>query len=129
MKNNNTNYQIGDFLITLKNAAMAKNKTVRVANSKKILALAEALKKMGFLAEVKKEKDAIGISLTYKNKTPLLQNVKLVSKPGLRIYYTVDEIGAKRGPSTFVISTPKGILSTKEALKQRTGGEVIAELW
>ncbi len=129
MKNNNTNYQVGDFLITLKNAAMARNKTIEVARSKKISALAEALKKMGFLSEVKKEKDSIKISLAYKSKSPLLQNVKLVSKPGLRVYYSVDQIEAKKGPSTLVISTPKGILSAKEALKTRNGGEVIAEIW
>jgi small subunit ribosomal protein S8 len=129
MKNNNTNYQVGDFLITLKNAAMARNKTVKVARSNKILALAEALKKMGILSEVKKEKDGILISLTYKNKGPLLQNVKLVSKPGLRVYWTVDDIEAKKGPSTMLISSPKGIVSSKDALKLRTGGEVIAEIW
>lgn len=129
MKNNNTNYQVGDFLITLKNAAMARNKTVKVAMSNKILALAEALKKMGFLSEVKKEKDGISLMLSYKNKLPLLQNVKLISKPGLRVYWTVDEIQAKKGPSTLLITSPKGIVSTREALKLRTGGEIIAELW
>lgn len=129
MKNNNTNYQVGDFLITLKNAAMARNKTVKVAMSKKILSLAEALKKMGYLSEVKKEKDGLTISLTYKSKSPLLQNVKLVSKPGLRVYKGIAEIEEKRGPSTYVISTPMGIISTKEAIKKRTGGEVIAEIW
>jgi small subunit ribosomal protein S8 len=129
MRNNNTNYQVGDFLITLKNASMAKNKTLKVANSKKILAIAEALKKMGFLSEVKKEKDGIAISLAYKSKTPVLQNVRLVSKPGLRVYWGVDELDAKRGPSTMLISTPKGLTSLREAVKMRTGGEVLAEIW
>ena len=129
MKNNNTNYQVGDFLITLKNASMAKNKTVKVAGTKKLLALAEALKKMGFLGEVKKEKDGVTMSLAYKSKNPVLQNVRLISKPGLRVYWSVDEIDAKKSPSVLLISTPKGILSSREAVKQRTGGEVIAEIW
>lgn len=128
-KNKVTNYSVGDFLIKVKNTAMAKNKKLEVHGNSKIVAIAEALKKLGYLDEVKKEKEILNISLAFRNKKPVLMDLKLVSKPGLRIYLGVDEIASKKGPSTFIISTPKGILSSRESIKSRTGGEVIAEIW
>lgn len=127
-KSSNTSYAIGDFLIKIKNAAMANNKEVKTPVSKKIVSLAECLKKMGYLDSVKTEKDYLVVGLTFRNKKPLLQNIKLVSKPGLRVYESIAEIEKKKGPSTYVISSPKGIISTKEAVKLRTGGEVITEI-
>jgi small subunit ribosomal protein S8 len=127
-KQSATNYPVGDFLIKLKNASMAGNKEVRVAGSIKILAIAEALKKLGFLDSVKKDKDGITVSLAFKNKKPLLMDVKLMSKPGLRIYMGVDEIEKKKGPSIYLITTPNGIVSSRQAVKARSGGEVIAEI-
>jgi small subunit ribosomal protein S8 len=123
-----TNYPVGDFLIKLKNVSMAGNKEVRVSGSSKILAVAEALKKLGFLDGVKKDKDGITVSLAFKNKKPLLMDVKLMSKPGLRIYMGVDEIEKKKGPSIYLISSPIGIISSRQAVKNRCGGEVIAEI-
>jgi ribosomal protein S8 len=55
-------------------------------------------------------------------------NIKLVSKPGLRIYMNTRQLRAQRGASTFIISTPHGVLTTKGAIKQNSGGEVIAEI-
>lgn len=123
-----TNYPVGDFLIKLKNASMAGNKEVKVAASNKVMAVAEALKKLGFLDGAKREKDIITVSLTFKSKKPLLMDVKLISKPGLRIYMGVDEIEKKKGPSIFLITSPSGIISSRQAVKARTGGEVIAEI-
>lgn len=127
-KQSATNYPVGDFLIKLKNASMAGNKEVKVVTSNKILAIAEALKKLGFLDSVKKEKDEITVGLSFKNKKPLLMDVKLVSKPGLRIYMGVDEIDKKKGPSIFLLTSPNGIISSLQAVKMNQGGEVIAEL-
>jgi small subunit ribosomal protein S8 len=129
MKDKFTNYLIGDFLIRVKNTAMAKNKTLTIKASKQIVAIAEALKKAGFLDGIKNEKGMLTLSLTYKDKKPRLMNVKLVSKPGLRIYLGVDEIEKKKGPSIFLISTPKGVISSLQAIKERVGGEVIAEIY
>jgi small subunit ribosomal protein S8 len=124
-----TNYPVGDFLIKVKNSAVARNKELVVASSKEVIGLAEVLKKLGYFSEVKKEKETLRITLTYRFKRPVLTNLKLRSKPGLRVYMSVKEIEAKKGPSTFVITTPKGILSSRDAIKQRSGGEVIAEIW
>ena len=124
-----TNYAVGDFLIRVKNAAMAKNKNVSITADKQVVAVAESMKKMGFLDEVKKDKDTLNVSLTFKDKKPLIMDIKLVTKPGLRIYMNVDDLEKKKGPSTFLITTPKGVISSRLAIKERVGGEVIAEIW
>ncbi len=124
----NTNFPTGDFLIKIKNAAMAKNKEVSFTADKQIVAIAQALKKMGYLDEVKKSGEKLEVTLTFKNKKPLMVNLKLVSKPGLRIYMGILEIEKKKGPTTYLISSPKGIVSSREARKLRIGGEVIAEI-
>lgn len=135
MKNNKTtkysvvNYPVGDFLIKVKNTAMAGNKKMTVSGNNQIAAVAESLKKSGFFDEVKKDGKELTIALSFKDKKPLLMDLKLISKPGRRIYSGADEIAAKRGPSQFLISTPKGIMNTRQALKLRTGGEIIAEIW
>ena len=122
-------YSLGDFLIRIKNAAMAGNKEISVLGNKYMFSVASAMKKMGFLDEVKKEGAILTVRLAFKDKKPMIMNLKLLSKPGLRIYRTSIELEKKKGPSTYVISTPKGIISLREALKQRLGGEVIAEIW
>jgi small subunit ribosomal protein S8 len=124
------NYSIGDFLIQIKNAAMAKTKEITVSENKIIKASADALKKAGFLDGYTKEKDGkLKVALTFKDKKPLLMNIKLVSKPGLRIYMSIKELEKIKKPSTLLISTPKGMVTSKEAVKNRLGGEVIAEIW
>ncbi|HKB88445.1 MAG TPA: 30S ribosomal protein S8 [Patescibacteria group bacterium] len=123
-----TNYPVGDFLIKLKNASMAGNKEVKTHISNKVLAIAEALKKLGYLDTVKKQEEILTVTLAFKNKKPLLMDVTLMSKPGLRIYMKVDEIEKKKGPSIFLITSPNGIISSRQAVKTRTGGEVIAEI-
>jgi small subunit ribosomal protein S8 len=123
------NFQVGDFLIRLKNAALAGNKEVIFGANKEAEAIASALKDQGFLGGVKKEGKKLEVTLSFKNKRPVLMNLKLISKPGLRIYMGVAEIEKKKGPSQYILSTPKGILLSKRALKERVGGEVIAEVW
>ncbi len=124
-----TNYPVGDFLIRIKNAALADRKEVVIANTKDVVRVAEVLKKIGFLEDIKKEKEQLTVRLVYKRKRPYLMGLKLVSKPGLRIYMKAKDIEKIRRPSVFLISTPKGVLSSKEAVKAQVGGEIIAEVW
>jgi len=123
-----TNYSVGDFLVRVKNAAMARNKEVTYKANKQVIAVAESLKKLGYFDGIKKEKGMLSVSLAFKNKKPVLINLKLISKPGLRIYMGASEIEKKRGPSIYLITTPKGIISSRQAVKVRIGGEVIAEI-
>ncbi|MBU0572545.1 30S ribosomal protein S8 [Patescibacteria group bacterium] len=125
----NINYSIGDFLIRIKNTTLARKKEMEVDNTKLIESVAEVLKKEGILTEVKKKDGKLIVKPAYRKKEPILMDLKLVSKPGLRIYMGADELSAIRGPSFFILSTSKGALTSREAIKQRIGGEVIVEIW
>ena len=124
-----TNYPVGDFLIRIKNAAQAKNREVADSLTGKKLAIAKALEAADFIEDVKSKDEVLSLSLKFSHKSPVLMDLRLVSKPGRRVYYKLSDIEAKRGPSIFLVSTPKGILTTKEAKKVGMGGEIIAEIW
>jgi len=124
-----TNYPVGDFLIRIKNAAQAKNREVKDSATKKKVAIAKALEAAGFIEEVKSKGGVLSLNLTFSHKSPVLMDIKLVSKPGKRVYFKLSNIEAKRGPSIYLISTPRGILTTKEVKKVGLGGEIIAEIW
>lgn len=124
-----TNYPLGDFLIQVKNAAIARGKEVGVRSTAQIEEAAKCLKRAGYLAEVKKEKGKITVVLAYAKKEPVIMGLTLISKPGLRIYQSVGQLLKERGPAIFILHTPKGILFSKEAIKQNVGGEIIAKVW
>jgi small subunit ribosomal protein S8 len=124
-----TNFPVGDFLIRIKNVALGRGKEVVFPKTKMVTALAQVLKKEGFLDEVKVSKNELNVKLAYQKKEPVLLNIKLISKPGLRVYMNANELSKIRKPSVILVSTPKGILSAKAAAKARLGGELIAEVW
>ena len=124
----NINYPVGDFLIRLKNACLAQRKTVSVKQSNLINEVANTLQKEGYLDEVKKKDNYLEVRLRYAKKEPVLTNVILVSKPGLRIYKTREDIENLRGPQILIISSSHGVMSSRDALKKGVGGEVIAEI-
>jgi len=122
------NYPIGDFLIRVKNVAMAGNKELIVKKTKLIKAVSDVMKKIGYLDDVLEDGENIKVRLAYKRKRPVLMQLKLMSTPGMRVYMNVEELEKIKGPSTYVLTTPLGVLSKEEAIKKRVGGEVIAEL-
>ena len=122
------NYSVGDFLIQIKNAVLAGNREITVRKTKLILSVAKKLKKENFLNEVTEKDGKLNIRLSYFKKSPVIMDLKLISKPGLRIYMSVDELENLKGPQTRFLSTPKGILTAKEAIKKRVGGEVLVEI-
>ena len=72
----------------------------------------------------------IRITLKYEGKTKVLQGLKRISKPGLRIYANVEELPrVLNGLGIAIISTSKGIMTDKEARKQNVAGEVLAYIW
>lgn len=123
-----TNYQVGDFLIRLKNAGMANLKEVSISKTNLILAVAKTLKKEGFLDTIIEKDGMITVTLSIFRKKPILTNVTIISRPGLRIYMNTDEIESIKTPDVFIISTPKGVMSGKDAIKNRVGGEIIAKV-
>jgi small subunit ribosomal protein S8 len=123
------NYPVGDFLVRIKNAKLAHKRIIHVRSIKLIKGVAKVLQRLGYLDETKEKDGRLEVSLTYRKKEPVLIDLKIISKPGLRVYMSVDELEKVRGPSTFIISTPKGIMTSKEAIKKRLGGEVIVEVY
>lgn len=126
---NMLNYPIGDFLIRVKNAGIAGGKEVSFPANNLVVAVAKLLKSEGYFQDVTVLKGQLTANLKIKSKKPLLMDVKLVSKPGLRIYSNVDELKKKKGASIYIVSTPKGVMTDKSAVKAGVGGEVIAEVW
>lgn len=122
------NYPIGDFLIRLKNAATGRRKVVSVRKTRFVIAVARTLKKERYLDDIEEKEDQISVKLAYRKKEPVLLDIKLVSKPGLRVYMGVEELEKQKGPSILVLSTPLGIMNATEAIKKRVGGEVIAKV-
>ena len=123
-----TNYQVGDFLIRLKNAAMAGIKVVEFKKIKLVLDVAKTLKDEGFLESIEEEKGMLKVRLTIFKKKPVISNVTIISRPGLRIYMNVDEIENFKKPDVLILTTPKGVMSGKKAKKLRLGGELIAKI-
>lgn len=123
------NYPVGDFLVRIKNAVLANNREFEVVSTKLIRKVAEVLAKGRYLEKVEEKDGRLAIKLAYYRKEPVLMDIKLVSKPGLRIYMNVDELEKKKGPSVYILSTPKGVMLSTQAIKSRLGGEVIAEVW
>jgi len=125
------NYPVGDYLIQVKNAAKAGRKEVVVKNSKFIKSVADALVRIRILDAVEIKEDFLISRLSYHKKEPVLVDLKLVSKPGIRHYMNVEELSLRkrRNASKLIVSTPLGVMSSIEALKKNVGGEIIAEVW
>jgi small subunit ribosomal protein S8 len=122
------NYPVGDFLIRLKNAAIAKKHEVVVAKTLLVYEVAKLLQKSGYIANIKEDTGDLKINLAYIKKEPVLLDIRLVSKPGLRIYKNVKDLAGYKSPSFLIMSTSKGLMTGSQALKSNVGGEVIAEV-
>jgi small subunit ribosomal protein S8 len=126
---------ISDMLMRIKNALMARQKTVAVPGSKLKLEIARILKDEGFIEDyrVVEEKPQIKIEIVLKyddKKSPVIAGIKRVSKPGRRIYRGYKELPrVLDGMGMAIISTSQGIMTDHEARKRRLGGEVICEIW
>ena len=127
---------IADMLTRIRNANTAKHDTVDIPASKMKQAIADILLKEGYVKAVDVIEDGnfktIKITLKYganKNEK-ILTGLKRISKPGLRVYASKDELPKVLGGlGTAIISTNKGVLTDKEARKENVGGEVLAFVW
>jgi len=122
---------ISDMLTRIRNAQKAEHKSVIMPLSKIKLEIAKILKKEGYIEELKKsdkkEKKLLEINLKYP---AAINEIKRISKPGQRVYIKADKIKpVKNGYGISIISTPKGLMTGKEAKKAGLGGEVLLEVW
>lgn len=126
---------IADLLTRIRNASTAKHDTVDVPASNMKKAIVQILLDEGYIKSFTVSEDGkqgvIRIVLKYSaGKTPVITGLRRVSKPGLRIYTSCEEMPrVMRGLGTAILSTSKGVMTDKEARKQNVGGEVLAFIW
>lgn len=121
---------VADTLIRIKNGYRVSKPEVVVKFSKLIVAILEVLKKEGYIEDFKAGDREITVTLKYVNRKPVLTEVKRVSKPSLRVYSGFKTLPrVLNGLGIAVVSTPKGVMTEKQAKKQKLGGEVLAYIW
>ena len=127
---------IADMLTRLRNANTAKHDTVDVPSSKMKLAIADILVKEGYIEKYEMVDEgsfqSIRITLKYgKDKNEkVIAGLKKISKPGLRVYASVENMPRVLGGlGIAIISTNKGVMTDKEARANNVGGEVLAYIW
>lgn len=126
---------IADMLTRIRNANKERHETVRMPASSKKVKILEILKKEGYIVDFKVEKlennkSDIIVTLKYKGSRRVISGIKRISKPGLRVYVESDKVPyVYNGLGTAIITTSNGVMTDREARKNKIGGEVIAYVW
>ena len=125
---------IADMLTRIRNANNAKHDTVDVPASNMKKSIAQILLDEGYIKNFQLIDDGtqgvIRITLKYNGTEKVISGLRRVSKPGLRVYAGADELPrVLRGLGIAIISTSKGVMTDKEARKNKIGGEVLAYVW
>lgn len=131
-------YPIADMLAQIMNAQAVNKESATLPFSKMKFDIANIMKAGGYLSGVerkkkktkKSEQELLSVTLKYDEHGPAISGVKLISRPSRRMYIKASQIRPVRsGYGIAVISTPKGVMSSKEARKQKLGGEILFEVW
>lgn len=122
---------VADMLTRIRNGQSAGKQSVVMPASKLKTAIANLLKEEGYVTDVASAeldgKPAMEVTLKYFQGAPVIEMIKRVSRPGLRIYKSRDELPSVRGGlGVAIVSTSKGIMTDRAARKAGIGGEVIA---
>ncbi len=125
---------ISDFLTRIRNASKAKKIRVDIPSSTMKKSLAEILKRQKFIVDYSviedNKQNILRVLLKYRNGSPAISGLKRISTPGLRVYKASDELPRVLGGlGVAVISTPKGLLTDKEAKRESVGGEIVCYIW
>ena len=126
---------IADMLTRIRNANQNRAKVVSMPSSKIKVEIANILKEEGYITDFTVDNDTVQNTLTLtlkysETKERVITGLKRISKPGLRVYAKADEIPrVLNGLGIAIVSTPKGVMTDKNARKNNVGGEVIAYVW
>ena len=126
---------VADFLTRIRNACMARFERVDIPSSKTKVNIAKLLKEEGYIKNYKLIKDKrqgiLRLYLRYDAENlPIIGGLERISKPSCRVYVRHDKIPlVLNGLGTAVLSTSRGILSDREARKQKLGGELLCKVW
>jgi len=126
---------IADMLTRIRNANAAKHETVKIPASNMKKAIAQILLDEGYIKSFRVHEDGrqgeIEVFLKYgPNRAKVITGLRRVSKPGLRIYSSCEDLPkVMRGLGVAIISTPHGVMTDKRARRENVGGEVLAFIW
>ncbi len=129
---------IADMLTRIRNALMIRKTTVEIPASKLKLEIARILKEEGYVEAVtlveQKPFNIIQIELKYfgsrRERTPVIQHIERVSKPGRRVYRKRTDLPRVRsGMGTAIVTTPKGVMTAAQARREQVGGEILCIVW
>ena len=129
-----TTDQIADLLTRIRNAISANKNEILVPTSKLKEAIVQILVKNGYLASYKveeaKPRGMLHVVINEPGTLAKINEITKVSKPGRRVYSSAVELPVvKSGRGTVIVSTSKGLMTGKEARKQRLGGEILVKVW
>lgn len=125
---------IANFLNSIKTAGFVSKESVIIPHSKLKESISLVLKNEGYIKTYKVHEDGVKktleVVLSYNGKNPRILGVQRMSRPSKRVYRSVSKIyPVKYGHGVAVLSTPKGILTDKEARKEMVGGELLFTIW
>lgn len=125
---------IADMLTRIRNAGSVLHPVVSMPGSKLKVAIADALKREGYIRDYSVEEDGfrrnLRIELKYLDKEHVITGVERVSRPSLRKYTGYDEVPRILGGLGIVIlSTPEGVITGQEARERKVGGEILCKVW
>lgn len=126
--------QIADLLTRIRNAILVNKNEIYVPTSKLKVAIIEVLKTSGYLADYDiidhSPRNVLHITIAEPGKNAKIHEITKVSKPGRRVYASVEEIPkVKSGRGLVLVSTSKGIMTSQDAVKNRLGGEILVRVW
>lgn len=126
---------VADMLTRIRNAVRNKEAKVEIIYSNINLAIADVLKREGYIIDFEKldtkPAQLIRVHLKYgPDGEQLINKIERSSTPGRRLYSGVEDLGrVQNGLGISIVSTPKGVLSDRECRKQKVGGEILCKVW
>lgn len=124
---------IADLLTRIRNAQRASHESVEMPCSKIKTAICEVLREEGYIGDYTVDdaaKQTLSIDLRYHQGRPVIEEIKRISRPGLRIYKTCDELPRIRGGlGVAIVSTNKGVMTDRQAREMGVGGEVLCTVF
>ena len=127
------NDPISDMLTRIRNGSLVKSETVSIPLTGQNLQICQILEREGFILSFKRDSaQGVVVQLRYKGaeKTPSITNLKRISKPGVRIYTSWDDIPkVLSGMGILVLSTSHGMMTDREARFHGIGGEILCSIW
>ena len=129
------NDSLSDMLASIKNAHKARQSITSCYKSNLNMNVLSVLKDEGYIRdfqdlEIRKGINSIQINLKYYNGTPVIKNIKRVSKPGIRVYSKISDLQKTYGGlGISILSTSMGVMSDNKARQKNVGGEVLCEVF